>query len=199
MIVFIGGADQREVLLVGNGKADAPVGVLEDVAAVVVVELVDDDVAALDQADAVGRVHADDRAEHLAHPGPAGVDQKLRAATVVLRAACASSSVQRHRPSSRRALTQRVRVLMSAPRSAASRALSTTRRASSTQQSEYSKARVNSGLSGLPVSIAREIEAARRRQDLAATEMIVEKEAEPQDRPGPAGPRDAAARSAAAR
>src|SRR5438105_8258838 len=61
-----------------------------------------------------------------------------------------SSSANRQRPASRLALTQRVRVLMSAPRSAASRALSTTRRASSTQQSEYSKARVNSDLSGPP-------------------------------------------------
>src|SRR5436190_1227802 len=62
-----------------------------------------------------------------------------------------SSRVHVQLPPSRRADTQRVRGLMSAPRSAASRALSTTRRASSTQQSEYSKPRVKSGLSGVPV------------------------------------------------
>ncbi|MNY46938.1 hypothetical protein D3C86_1821660 [compost metagenome] len=55
-----------------------------------------------------------------------------------------------HRPLLRRALTQRVRVCTCAPCSRAAMALSTTRRASSTQQSEYSKPRLISALSGLP-------------------------------------------------
>ena len=65
------------------------------------------------------------------------------------------SSVSCHTPSARRAPMQRVRVRMSAPRAAASRAFSTTRRASSTQQSEYSKPRVNSGRSGAPAGSVR--------------------------------------------
>ncbi len=67
-MVLIRRADQREVALIGNGKADAPVGILEDVAAVMVIELVDHDVAALDHADPVGRVQADHRAEYFASP-----------------------------------------------------------------------------------------------------------------------------------
>ena len=39
VIVAVGGADQREVALEGNGEDDAPVRVLKDVGAVVVVEL----------------------------------------------------------------------------------------------------------------------------------------------------------------
>jgi hypothetical protein len=53
-----------------------------------------------------------------------------------------SPSVRCHAPSTTRAPTQRVRVRISAPWFAASRASSTTSRASSTQQSEYSKPRV---------------------------------------------------------
>ena len=51
----------------------------------------------------------------------------------------------------RSAERQRVRVRMAAPRAAASMAFSTTRRESSTQQSEYSKPRRNSGRKGPPV------------------------------------------------
>ena len=50
---------------------------------------------------------------------------------------------------------QRVRVRISAPRAAASRAFSTTRRESSTQQSEYSKPRAYSGRSGAPAGSRR--------------------------------------------
>ena len=53
--VLVGGADQGEVLLVGDGEADAPVGILEDVGAVVIEEPVDDDVAALDEPVGLGR------------------------------------------------------------------------------------------------------------------------------------------------
>ncbi len=51
---------------------------------------------------------------------------------------------------SRSAPVQRVQVATVAPRSAASRAFSTTMRASSTQQSEYSKPSVYSGFNGSP-------------------------------------------------
>ncbi len=50
------------------------------------------------------------------------------------------SSRSRHPPPSGSARSKRLRVRISAPRAAASRAFSTTSRASSTQQSEYSNA-----------------------------------------------------------
>ncbi|MNL68811.1 hypothetical protein D3C87_1935900 [compost metagenome] len=53
-------------------------------------------------------------------------------------------------PLSRFAEITRVRAMILAPRLAASRALSTTRRASLTQPSEYSNALVNSRFNGLP-------------------------------------------------
>ncbi|MDT4877141.1 hypothetical protein FQZ97_1126360 [compost metagenome] len=65
-------------------------------------------------------------------------------------------------PLLRRALTQRVRVCTWAPRSRAAMALSTTSRASSTQQSEYSKPRVIWACSGLPAPKRRPREAGRR-------------------------------------
>ena len=52
-----------------------------------------------------------------------------------------SSSVASQREPRRASLTHSVRVRTSAPRKCASRAFSTTRRASCTQQSEYSNAR----------------------------------------------------------
>ena len=71
------------------------------------------------------------------------------------RSSVPSSVVSTHSPSVIRARVQRVRVRMLAPRAAASRAFSTTRRASSVQQSEYSKARVKRGCSGAPAGSRR--------------------------------------------
>ena len=63
---------------------------------------------------------------------------------------CVPSVVSTHRSPCRSAVITRVRVMTRAPRSAASRAFRATSRESSTQQSEYSKARRYSGFSGLP-------------------------------------------------
>ncbi|EHH04857.1 hypothetical protein ATCR1_17148, partial [Agrobacterium tumefaciens CCNWGS0286] len=63
-----------------------------------------------------------------------------RALCVAERPVFSSSVSMSHSPPSRRAETTRVRFMIVAPRSAASRALRTTKRASSTQPSEYSKA-----------------------------------------------------------
>ena len=63
---------------------------------------------------------------------------------------CSSRSCAVQPSSSRRALMQGVRVSTSAPFSAAPTAFSTTSRASSTQQSEYSKPRVYLSRSGAP-------------------------------------------------
>ena len=73
--VEVGGADERKILLVGDQEEDAAVGVLEDVAGVVVVELAHDDVAALDQPDRRRHVGADDRTGNLRHPGAGRIDQ----------------------------------------------------------------------------------------------------------------------------
>src|SRR5947208_14662174 len=76
-MVLIGGADQGEILLIGDGEADAPVGVLKNIAAVMIIELVDHDVAALHHADLVGIAIAYHRAQDLADPWPAGIDEAL--------------------------------------------------------------------------------------------------------------------------
>src|SRR5439155_20165837 len=47
--ILVGGADEGELALVGNGEDDAPVGVLKDVGAVVLEQTPHDDVTALDQ------------------------------------------------------------------------------------------------------------------------------------------------------
>ena len=59
LIVLIGGADQREIVLVGDGEDDAAVLVLEEIGARIVELLRHDDVAALDQPDIVDVVLAD--------------------------------------------------------------------------------------------------------------------------------------------
>ena len=58
VVIAVGGADQREIVLVGNGENDAAVGVLEDVGAVVIVKFPHHDMAALHQPDLGPRVDA---------------------------------------------------------------------------------------------------------------------------------------------
>ena len=120
-----------------------PVVVLQDVGVLAVVEPRHDDVAALDQPDpARARCQAQDSAEDLGDPRAGGVDHAR-----VPRPCVASPAVGRARgrataPPSRRAATQRVRVrIVGAALARRRSAFSTTRRASSTQQSEYSKPR----------------------------------------------------------
>ena len=97
------------------------------------------------------------------------------------------------------AATARVRVRIAAPRSAASRALRTTRRASSTQQSEYSKPVVKMpGLQRRTGSVRCQIDDAGAGQSLPAAQVIVEEEPDAQHPGRPQARRDAAARSAAA-
>ena len=70
-----------------------------------------------------------------------------------------SRMVSRHSAPCRTAARQRVRGAMVAPWSAASRAFSTTRRESSTQQSEYSKPRRKRGCNGAPAGSSRRFSA----------------------------------------
>ena len=80
--ILVGGADQREVALVGNGEADAAVGILENIGAIVIEQPIDDDVAALDEAHLHRRVQANDaRRSRRATHGPPALT-KARAVTV---------------------------------------------------------------------------------------------------------------------
>ena len=88
------------------------------------------------------------------------------------------SRVARQASPSRRAETSFVRTRMSAPRSAASRALSATRRLSSTQQSEYTKAVSKPGLRALPAGWRGEVDRLRARQAFARRQVVVKEEAE---------------------
>ena len=137
MVLDVGGADQREVALVGNREDDALVGVLEDVGVVVVEQPRHDDVAALDQAQRLRRAAgARARRRNCAAHGPAA----LTSARACSCAPPPSALSQRHLPARRRraaASTQRrARAGPSRRARAASIAFSTTRRASSTQPSE---------------------------------------------------------------
>ena len=85
----------------------------------------------------------------------------------------------RHSAPSRTADTARVPTRITAPRSAASRALRTTSRASSTQQSEYSNPVVKTpGLSGAPAASLARSSARVPGKRLPAAQVIVQKQAQ---------------------
>ena len=109
VVLDVGGADQREVALVGDGEDDALVGVLEDVGVVVLEQPRHDDVAALDQAQrlaARGCVRCSPR--NCAAHGPAALTS-ARAATLALPPSRAFAARTCQRSAPRRASTQRVR------------------------------------------------------------------------------------------
>jgi DNA-directed RNA polymerase subunit K/omega len=134
-MLLIGGADQGEIGLVGDREDDPPVGALEEVALVVIVELARHDMAAAHEADLLGRVLPGDVLMMSPTHGPPA----LTSARAVISSARAVA-LDRHAPEVAvpRGADTRVRTMIRAPRASASRAFSTTRRESSTQQSEYS-------------------------------------------------------------
>ena len=73
VVFHVGGANQREVLLVGDGKNDALVRVLENVGVGVREQALHDDVAAFYQADGFAGRGLDDAAQQLLHPRAGGV------------------------------------------------------------------------------------------------------------------------------
>ncbi len=75
-IIAVGGADQGEVILVGNGENDPAVAILENIAAVMAVEPPHHNMAALDQADMVARRFVRNAIENLIDPGPGGIDHQ---------------------------------------------------------------------------------------------------------------------------
>lgn len=74
-IVAVGGADQCEVALVGDGEDDAVVGVLKEIGSHIVELLFHDDMAALDEADMMGFVLAEGGTNDMVDPGTGGIDQ----------------------------------------------------------------------------------------------------------------------------
>ncbi|MNE44950.1 hypothetical protein D3C80_1392140 [compost metagenome] len=75
VVLAVGGADQGEAFQVGDGEDDAAILVLQDVGLLAVVQARHDDVAALDQANAVGRLLLEVMLDEACHPGASGVDQ----------------------------------------------------------------------------------------------------------------------------
>ncbi len=79
-VVFaVGGADHGVAAHVGDGEDDAAVLVLHDVGLLALVQSRHDDMAALDQANAVRRALLQVIVDELRHPGAGGVDQRLGA------------------------------------------------------------------------------------------------------------------------
>ena len=198
-IVLVGRADQREIILVGNGEDDAAVPVLEEIGARIVELLLDDDMAALHQAHIVDVVLADRAREHVVDPRSGGVDDQPGPAPLRPRR-CGyprRRSSRDRRRGARSTTLARVRIM--APRSAASRALSATRRASFDPAVRIFERLVKQRLQRLAGRIAAHVERRGRRQQLAAADMIVEEQAEPQQPGRPQPLVRTAARSAAAR
>ena len=71
----VGRADAGEVALVGDDEDDALVAVLQDEGVIALVQARHDDVAALDQAHALGGLDVGLLVEEALHPGPGGVDK----------------------------------------------------------------------------------------------------------------------------
>ena len=79
-MISVGGADEGEILLIGNGKDDPPVLSLEEIAAPVIVEFRHHDMAAAHEAHVFAAVLAELLAQHIGHPWTACVDQHFCAA-----------------------------------------------------------------------------------------------------------------------
>ena len=79
LVFAVGGADQGETLQVGNGEDDAAILVLQDERLLTLEQARHDDVAALDQADAIGRALLQVLADETCHPGAGGIDQRAGA------------------------------------------------------------------------------------------------------------------------
>ncbi|MCY1177839.1 hypothetical protein D9M73_181630 [compost metagenome] len=79
-VVFaVGGADQGEVIEIRNGKDDALIFVLQDMRVIAFVQFRHDQVAALDQADAIRRFHLQVVANELGDPRAGRIHQRFGA------------------------------------------------------------------------------------------------------------------------
>jgi hypothetical protein len=119
-----------------DGENDAPILLLQDEGVIARIEPRHDDMAALDQPDAALAPGIGQVAQRFGHPWPGGVDHRARAqwGPASAGAGCAGwGKVHLHASPATRASS---RCRDGGPRAAASIALSTTSRASSTQASE---------------------------------------------------------------
>lgn len=92
LVLAIGGADHGEAVQIGDGEDDAAVFVLQDVGVLAFVQLRHDDVAALDQADTVGRLLFQVVLDEARYPGAGCVHQGAGADRI--QAAVAALQVQ---------------------------------------------------------------------------------------------------------
>ena len=182
-MILVGGSDQRVVLLIGNGKADTAIAILEDVAAVVIVELVDHQMAALHHADFVGVIVAGDSSQHLTDPWSRRIDQGL-GAQLFFRAILAGNCQLPHAINPPGGGTFRPCTDFSA----------LGLRGAGIQHHQPGILHPTIGifiatreliLQRVPDGIATQVNAAGWGQNLTPPQMIVEKQAEPQDRPRP--------------
>ena len=77
-VLDVGGADQREVIFIGNRKDDATVRMLENISIGMVEQLFDHDVAALDQPHGFLRGLRGSGVEKARRPRSGGVDHAAR-------------------------------------------------------------------------------------------------------------------------
>ena len=181
--ILVGGADQRVVALVGNGEADAAIGVLEEVGAVVVEQAVDDDVAALDQAHLHRRWQLRYIGDHVPDPRAAGVDEAARGHGFVVGGI--AGVVQREPPE--------VAVAFRGEAARARSDLGAT--VGGVAGVQHHQAGIIDGaigiLEGAAVGrlqsparhVGGEVDGARRRQRAAEAEVVIDEEAETDDRP----------------
>ena len=76
-VFAVSGADHGVAVQVGDGEDDTPILVLHDVGLLALVQSGHDDVAALNQANAVRRTLLQVLTDELRYPGPCRVDQRL--------------------------------------------------------------------------------------------------------------------------
>src|SRR5262245_15038596 len=172
----VGRSNEREVALERQREHHATVGVLEDIAAVVVEELSHHDVAALDEAKLLQWLPPEHRRLDDACPWSGRIDQRARGYGVA-----PAARLERQLPA----------LAALGPHAAGARA---DRRATlgGIKRIEHDEACIVGVTVGIfealavalleraSERIAREIDAARARQNLAAAEVIVEEEPEPQ-------------------
>ena len=183
MIVAIGGADQREIILIGNDEDDAAVGVLEHVGAVVLVELAHHDVRALHQPHLGARVDAGAGAQHVLDPGPAGIDQHAGADGLAL---LADGVFGRDLPDAVD-LPDLDRAGAGADIGAAIGGIAGVQRDEARVVDKavgiFKALDVAAGNQRVADHVVGEIDRARRRQQVSPADMVVKKEAEP-EQPG---------------
>ncbi len=183
-MIGVGGADQGEIPLVGNGKDDPAIDPLEEIAAVVIIQLAGHDMAAPYQAHAVARIDARDVADHVLDPRAGGIDQHPR---VLLAGLAGLGILQRDAPDiplARRRFNPRARHDAGAARLGIAGI-------------QHHQARILDPAVGILIRLGEprlqraagricfQIDGARRWQDLAPAHVIVHEQAQPDQPCGP--------------